>query len=215
MDPTLIVNFKTYSEATGESALKLAKVCDRVSKVEDADIRIAVQSCDLRMIASEVDIPVYAQHVDAIEPGSHTGWVLAEAVEQAGADGTLLNHSEHTLGMDRLEETIDRVKSLGLDVVVCAKDADVGKSVSKFDPDFVAVEPPELIGGDVSVSSAKPELIERAADKVDGRLLVGAGVKDGDDVKKSLELGAVGILVASGVCKAGDVEEAVKGLVSV
>jgi len=67
--------------------------------------------------------------------------------------------------------------------------------------EYIAYEPPELIGGDISVSEAKPEIIERITSKVDN-LLVGAGIKKKEDVKRSLELGAKGILVASGVVKA-------------
>ena len=36
------------------------------------------------------------------------------------------------------------------------------------------------------------------------KLLVGAGVKNGEDVRLAIELGAKGVLLASGVTKASD-----------
>ncbi|MFB6077278.1 MAG: triose-phosphate isomerase, partial [Candidatus Nanohaloarchaea archaeon] len=83
-----------------------------------------------------------------------------------------------------------------------------------FDPDFVAFEPPELIGGDVSVASAKPELIEAAVENAATTVLTGAGVKDSDDVETALDLGTDGVLVASGVVKADDPAAAMTDLVS-
>jgi triosephosphate isomerase len=43
-------------------------------------------------------------------------------------------------------------------------------------------------------------------------VLCGAGVKNGEDVRKAKELGAKGILVASGVVKAENPEEAIRDL---
>ena len=47
-----------------------------------------------------------------------------------------------------------------------------------MEPTYIAYEPPELIGGNVSVSSAKPEIIAQAAKACNGKtkLLVGAGL---------------------------------------
>jgi triosephosphate isomerase len=42
----------------------------------------------------------------------------------------------------------------------------------------------------------------------------GAGVKDRRDVRKALELGTVGVLLASGVVKAKDPEKALRDLAS-
>ena len=214
----IIVNFKSYAEASGENALNLAKICDKVAKELNADIRVAVDAADIRMISREVSIPVYAQHVDEVEPGAHTGYILPEEVKEAGATGTILNHSEHRLRMDVLEKSIERAKQCELITVVCANDASIGKAVNAFNPDFVAVEPPELIGGDISVSSAQPELIKESAVKVaeggSGKLLVGAGVHNGQDVRTSLELGAVGVLLASGVAKSKDPEKVLRDLLS-
>jgi len=129
----------------------------------------------------------------------------------------LLNHSEKRLRLDVLERSIKRAKEAGLITVVCANDADTGKAISAFDVDFIAVEPPELIGGDISVSTAQPGLITESVKKICGEMekcnvLVGAGVKTAEDVRTAIKLGAVGVLVASGITKADDPEKALKEL---
>lgn len=209
----IIVNFKTYESATGEAALRLAKIHEEVANETGHSIGIAVQATDLWRICKEVSIPVYAQHIDPVEFGSATGHILPEAIKATGAIGTLLNHSERRLERTVLEASIKRAKEVGLKVIVCAKDPEEGESFLEFEPELIAVEPPELIGGDISVSTAQPEIIEHAA-KLIGRdkLLVGAGVKNGKDVKIALQLGAKGVLLASGVTKAEDPKAVLRDL---
>jgi triosephosphate isomerase len=76
-------------------------------------------------------------------------------------------------------------------------------------PEFLAIEPPELIGSGRAVSKARPELITETAAALakagySGRLLCGAGIVSGDDVSAAIRLGTQGILVASSVVKAQD-----------
>lgn len=212
--PVIIINFKTYNESTGDNALKLAKICGKVAKDTGASIIVAPQAVDIRMIAKEVSIPVFAQHIDPITAGSHTGSISGEAVKKAGAAGTLINHSENRRDKEEIKKIVEKAKTLGLSTVLCAKDPEEGKELNMFSPDFIAVEPPELIGGDLSVSTAKPEVIKEAVDKIGSNVIVGAGIKNKEDVKKAVELGSVGILVASGIVKAEDPEKALLDLVS-
>ena len=201
----IITNFKTYQSASAENAVKLAKIHQEVSEELDADIRVAVQAVDLFRVTEAVNIPVFAQHIDPIGFGSHTGHILPEAVKSVGAEGTILNHSEHRLDRETLQRAIERAKEVGLTTIVCAETPEEGASFLEFDPDYIAVEPPELIGGDISVSTAKPEIIENAAKLIGHeKLLVGAGVKNGKDVKIAIKLGAKGVLLASGITKAKD-----------
>ena len=201
----IITNFKTYESATGDAALLLAKIHQEVAHETGADIQVAVQAVDLAPLCAELEIPVHAQHIDPVKYGSSTGHILPESVKRAGATGTLLNHSERRLEREVLAAAIKRAKEVGLKTIVCAKDPEEGASFLEFEPDLIAVEPPELIGGDISVSTAQPEIIENAA-RLIGRekLLVGAGVKNGEDVRIALRLGACGVLLASGVTKATD-----------
>lgn len=206
--PLIIVNFKTYAQATGEKALEMAKMHAKVAKEKGVNIAVAVQAVDLRMVAGEVDIPVLAQHFDLAEQGAFTGHVTAHSLKEMGVRGSLLNHSEKRLGLDDIEETVDFARQQGLMTVVCADTAYSGKAVSELAPDFIAIEPPELIGGDVSVCTAKPQIIMDSVAMIGkGKVLVGAGIKMKEDVQKALEGGASGVLVASGIVRALDPEK--------
>ncbi|AHF81195.1 triose-phosphate isomerase [Thermococcus paralvinellae] len=218
-EPIIAINFKTYAQATGEGALRIAKAAEKVYKETGITIVVAPQLADLYRIAQEVEIPVFAQHIDPIKPGSHTGHVLPEAVKEAGAVGTLLNHSENRMLLADLEAAIRRAEEVGLMTMVCSNNPKVSAAVAALDPDYVAVEPPELIGTGIPVSKAKPEVITDTVELVkkvnpNVKVLCGAGISTGEDVKKALELGTVGVLLASGVTKAKDPEKAIWNLVS-
>ena len=218
MKPVLVINFKTYEQGTGKKGLKIAKIADKIAKKEKANIIICVQFTDLYMISKAVKIPVYAQHIDPINYGSNTGWILPESIKKAGAKGTLLNHSEHKIKSKILNDSINRCKEIGLKTLVCANTPKKAREIARLNPNFIAIEPPELIGGDVSVSEAKPQVISKGVNyvkKINPKipLLVGAGIKTTEDVKKSIELGAKGVLVASGILKAKNPERAIINLI--
>lgn len=195
----IFVNFKTYQEGTGEKAVSLARICAEVAKTTGVVIIPVVQAADIWRL-KESGFEVWAQHVDDIEYGPNTGQTLPEAVMAAGAKGTLLNHSENKLPVEVIGGLVKRVKSLGLKVLVCAESVDEGQQIAKFGPDFLAYEPPELIGGDVSVSTAKPEIIRNFVSEIASLpVLVGAGIHTQRDVSTALALGATGILVSSGI----------------
>ena len=203
--PQIITNFKVYFEGFGEDAVRMAKIHEEVAKKTGVSIGIAVSALDLKEIVGCVDIPVFVQHIDPIVCGKGTGGLLPEAVKDIGAFGTLLNHSEKRINRDELAHSIKRAKEVGLKQIVCAESADEGASFLEFEPDMIAVEPPELIGGDISVSTANPEIIDRSIELVGhGKVIIGAGIKDFRDVKIAFELGVSGILVSSGVMKAKD-----------
>lgn len=212
--PLILVNFKVYESSVGANAIALAKLHERIAQKTGANIGIAVSALDLAAVSAAVSIPVFAQHVDGKDFGAATGAIIAGQVKAAGAVGTLLNHSEKRLG-EALGAAITAAKRAGLVTVVCAENAAEAEKFVAFAPDFLAVEPPELIGGDISVTTANPEIIREAVTKV-GQipLLVGAGVKNGADVAIALELGAVGVLLASGVTRATDPEKVLRDLVS-
>ena len=217
--PTIVLNVKTYMEATGEKAVELAKAMDRIAKETGASMAIAVQATDIWRCAEEVAIPVFAEHVDPITPGSHTGWTLPEAVQAAGAVGTLINHSEHRLQLADIDACLQKAKKLNLDQIVCSNNIATSMAAAALSPNFVAVEPPELIGGDISVTKADPDIVSGSVNAVQQvnpkvRVLCGAGVKNGKDVAKALELGAEGVLLASGVVKAKNWEDVLRDLAS-
>jgi len=168
-------------------------------------------------VARSVDLPVLSQHVDAKAQGAATGWVTPQAVKAAGAVGTLLNHSERRGLLADLGASVAASRQAGLLTIVCTDTEATSAAAAALKPDFVAVEPPELIGGNVSVTDARPEVVieaVKAVRRVDEgvKVLCGAGIKSGKDVRKAVELGASGVLVASGVVKAKDPKAAVLDL---
>ncbi|MGA2680703.1 MAG: triose-phosphate isomerase [Candidatus Bathyarchaeia archaeon] len=207
--PVIIVNFKTYLESTGKKAVELAKAAEKVTKETGASIVVAPQFVDIARIAKAVEIPVFAQHVDPIKPGSYTGHVLAEAIKEAGAVGTLINHSERQLKLSEIEAIISLCRDKDLVSCVCANNPSVSASVAAMRPDIVSFEPPELIGTGVAVSKAQPEVVTNTVKLVrrvnaDITILCGAGISQSEDVATSLKLGTSGVLVASGIVKAKD-----------
>jgi len=209
----ILVNLKAYPCDPIEVASAARDVAD------DSGVRIAVspQAADLARVA-ETGVETWAQHVDPNSHGSHTGSTLAEAVADAGAQGTLINHSEKRLRLADIDSAIQAAERAGLKTCVCANNpAQIGAAAA-LGPDSVAVEPPALIGGDVSVATADPGIVEdavEAAAAVDDDVAVycGAGISSGEDVATAGDLGASGILLASGVAKADDPRAALESLV--
>lgn len=205
--PIILINFKTYTESTGQKALELAKQAEKAHNETQVAIGVAPQFTDIAIIARAVSIPVFSQHIDPIKPGNCTGHVLAESIRQAGATGTLINHSERQLKLSDIDETIKLAENNDLATCVCANNPNISQAVATLEPDILAIEPPELIGTGIPVSKAKPEVITdtiRLVRKVnpDVTILCGAGITQPEDVAAALKLGTQGVLVASGIVKA-------------
>ncbi len=216
--PIILINFKAYRESSGKKAVELAKTAEKVWKETGITISVAPQLTDLAIVAREVEIPVFAQHVDAVEPGSATGHVTLEAIKDAGAIGTMLNHSERRIRADQVDFLVKKARKLNLVTVVCSNTPEVTAAMASLSPDMVAIEPPELIGTGIPVSKAKPEIVLNSVKLVkkvnpEVKVLCGAGITTGDDVKAAINLGTVGVLLASGVVKAKDWYSAIMNLV--
>jgi len=209
--PLVVLNFKTYTESTGKNAVRIAGMCADVSKETGISIIAVPQLSDLSSVA-EIGIPVFAQHIDGIGPGSHTGSVLAEAVCDSGAIGTLINHSERRLTLADIDSAIQAADRAGLATIVCSNNIATTKAAAALKPD-------ELIGSGIPVSTADPGIVSGAAYAVAGitpdvRVLCGAGISKGEDMQAALKLGTVGVLLASGIIRAPDPGDALRDLVS-
>ena len=210
----VLVNLKAYPCDPVEVASAARDVAD------DAGVRVGVapQAAHLDRVA-ETGVETWAQHISPVEHGSHTGSTLAEAAADAGATGTLINHSERRLKLADVDAAVDAADRAGLDTCVCANNPDQIAAAAALGPGAVAVEPPELIGGDVSVSTADPDIVEDAVAAAAGvdegvEVYCGAGISTGDDVIAAGDLGAAGVLLASGVAKADDPRAALEDLVA-
>jgi triosephosphate isomerase len=217
--PVVIINFKTYTKATGEKAVLLAQTCERISNKYDVPIVLAPQIPDLFRVAKAVEIPVFSQHMDPGEPGRFTGHVLGDTLVESGCAGTLLNHSEKRMQLADIEESISRAHKLNLFTVVCTNNIQVSVAAACMNPWSVAVEPPELIGSGISVSQAQPTIISGTVEKIrkvnkNVVILCGAGISTGEDVASAIKLGAHGVLLASAVANSDKPEPILSDLVS-
>ena len=218
MQPLIVVNFKTYATAMGQKAVDLAQAMERASKDHVRMIAV-VSAFDLHAVKQAApSLEVWSQHLDPVGQGSFTGWLQHENAIERGAQGTIINHAEHKVDIEHVQQLMQQLPD-DFPMCACAADVDEAHQLAELGPSFIAVEPPELIGGDISVTTADPAIVSDTVNAVRAinpqvRVLCGAGVKDGKDVKTAVELGAHGVLLASGVTKASDVDAVLADLVA-
>jgi triosephosphate isomerase len=212
----LIINFKNYEEVSADKAIKLAESARHVAEKLKIEIVVAPPQPVLALIAKSVQIPVICQHVDTEKMGPSTGFVVPEMAKSYGAVGSLINHSEHRIDMSTIRSLVERMRKIGMASIVCAQEPHEVVEISTLHPDFIAIEPPELIGSGRAVSKENPAIITKSVQGAGSRssVICGAGITDKDDVAKAMELGSQGILVASGIVKADSWERKITELVS-
>jgi len=214
--PILIINYKAYSEGLGKKALEIAMAANEIAKKYNVAIAVCPQAIDLREVRRVAkSIYVLAQHVDPYFQGAYTGSITISALLDCKANGTLLNHCEKKMKLEELARAIELCKENKLVSICCASTPEEAAQIAKYSPDFIALEPPELVGTGIAVSKAKPEVLTKTIEEVrkiskEIKLLCGAGITKGEDVKKAIELGMEGVLVASGILKAKDYYKAIE-----
>jgi triosephosphate isomerase (TIM) len=205
----IFVNYKTFEESSGPKALALTKILEEAAHESQVKIIPVVQIIDAESVISGTTLEVWIQHVDPLSYGAHTGWTLPEEAAKIGVSGVFLNHSEHKFdNFDTLYTANEKAMSANLKTLIFAGNLDELKKISELAPTYVAYEPAELVGSTTtSVAEAQPQIISQATEIAKSAglpLIVGAGIHSLGDVKKSLELGAVGVAVATDVVKAVD-----------
>jgi len=209
----LVINCKNYPEVSTIPKLrKLISAVGRVASEHRIPICVAppqhllaVAAEDIRA-RSDARLVVLAQHVDVRNVGSTTGYVVPDLLKESGVGGSIINHSEHRLEPSDIRIIVGRLRELGMMSVLCVQDVSEAGRYAGMNPDYIAIEPPELIGSGRAVSTERPELVSDAAKAVSessstSKLLCGAGIISGADAARARELGSVGILVASGVVR--------------
>ncbi|MFH1290051.1 MAG: triose-phosphate isomerase [Nanoarchaeota archaeon] len=196
----IIINFKNYT--SGDKTLRLAK---KIEKYLPKAI-VAVPAVDIRGIAEKTKLHVFAQHIDAIG-GRATGFLLPETTKAVGAQGTLLNHSEHPLPYRVLKRAVPRAHKAGLRVILCAPTIRDAKKLLKLKPEAIAFEDKKLIGTKKSITQYRIEEVKKFAELLNNSPhgcvpLCGAGINSAEDVKASHNLGCFGVLIASAIAKA-------------
>ena len=216
MKGTIILNFKIYKEASGKKAIALAKKLSKVKK-NGYDLIVAPSLLTTKEIIDNTNLTIFSQHTDHVPLGAHTGRISANELKEIGVTGSILNHSERKIPIKYLGEIIQDCKKNKLKTVVCASTLSEIKKVAEFKPDFIAYEPKELIGGEVSVTSAKPDIIIKAVELVKSlsrrtKILCGAGVHNKEDLGQALVLGCSGVLIGHSVPKAKDPKKFLEGM---
>lgn len=217
--PVILVNLKCYQESIGHGAHRIAKAAREVADESGVYIALATLPMDIHPIKHHFSLPVFAQHFDPISPGANTGRIPLAAMKSAGAVGSLVNHSEYRLTLADIDKNVTLLRQEGMISCVCSNNVATTAAAAALNPDFVAIEPPELIGGSISVAEANPDIITnsvKAAQRInpDVKILTGAGIHSGTCVKTAIDLGTAGVLLASSVVKAEDPATVLRDLVS-
>jgi triosephosphate isomerase len=213
MKPIVVINFKLYPESSGKNALILAQKIASVRAPKHAII-LAPTLLTTREISKTTKLPIFAQHIDPITFGAHTGHIGMNELKESKITGVLLNHSERKVALPTLQKTILLCKKNKLQTIVCASSIAEIKLIAPLRPTFIAYEPAELIGKDISVTQAKPQIITKAQSLLQQptKLLVGAGIHSSDDIHHALSLGAQGVLLSHAICTAKNPQKALQGL---
>ncbi len=181
------------------------------------DIALSPSLLTLPFLSVLPSFPLFAQHADPFEPGAHTGSISLEELKELGVWGTILNHSEKKVLFSTLKATVRRCQKLHLLTVLCAATLPEAQKLLSLKPDYLAYEPKELIGGNVSVTKARPAIITAVVDitpriSPKTKVLCGAGVHSKSDVQRAVELGCQGVLVSHSIVLAKNPQKALQGL---
>ena len=216
--PLFLVGFKSYREAVGQNAVKMAKMAAEVSKGTEVCVMIMPQTADIYRIAQNVEIPILAQHVDPVPHGGYAAAVLAEAVKEAGAVGSLINHKDLKLKIQDLQRVVSRTREVGLISAVCADSPEEAQMISLLNPDIIIPELPELIGTKTAVTKADTKFVTdsiRLIKKYGPKVLVaiGAGINTGDDAGAAIRLGADGAGASKGIVTSENPMQTMKDMI--
>ncbi len=214
---TLIINFKNYAEILGNKSLELAKSAETVARRVDVEMIVAPPVPLLHAVSRKVSIPVFSQKVDDRDQGKSTGAIVAQAIRESGCSGSILNHSESRVPPSTIRKILARMRTLRLSTCLCAETARETSEFAKFSAEYLAVEPPELIGTGLAVSRAMPEMVSKTVSEVRrrgyrGKILCGAGIVSGEDVVAARRHGMRGVLVSSSVVMARNWKDKIREL---
>ena len=210
LKPIIILNLKAYKEAMNKHLYEIHEVVETVCR-EFPRIHFAIAPNTIYLsdlCRRKNHTLILAQHADPVGYGAYTGHIPIAALRDIGADGFIINHSEHRVGYETIEKAVRISLETNLKVCVCAGDLPEVRALSRLTPNYVAFEPPELIGTGKSVSRMMPEQLKKSVEIIlresEGKSIpiCGAGITDRRDVELAIKYGSRGILVASAFVKA-------------
>ncbi|HET9807086.1 MAG: triose-phosphate isomerase [Deltaproteobacteria bacterium] len=206
MKGPIIINCKNYLEIAGEKIFQLSEIAQDISERYKIEIMIAPPQNSLFYLSQFIKLPLICQHVDDEKIGPTTGFIIPELAKSYGASGSLINHSEHRMEHANIKNAIERLRHLNMFSIVCASTSREVGELSRFNPDMIAIEPPELIGTGKAVSKVNPSIITESVKEArtyskNVKVICGAGIVDKTDIQSAINLGSQGILLASGLIK--------------
>lgn len=210
----ILVNFKIYQETFGDKVIQLGMLIKEIADKSNIRIIVCASALDALRL-KDLGLEVWLQNVDEYEDGKHSGWVSAKQALALGIKGSLLNHSEHQIPRGTILKILKN-KPQGFEIMCCVKNVGQIESwVAKAKPDYILYEPPELIGSSTDSVASKPDSIKKAV-KLSGDipLMVGAGVKNRQDVIISLKMGAKSVGLASGFVLSKDPKSVLEDIIS-
>ncbi|MGM0420796.1 MAG: triose-phosphate isomerase [Bacillota bacterium] len=214
ISPFFLLGIKGY--LYGNKLLQLARASDLISIKYEVDIILTPQPVDIRLLVDNTEhLFIFAQHMDAVKPGIGNGLILPEAVKAAGADGVILNHPEKQMNFSELSKAINRARDLKLTTIVSVSSIQEAEAVSKFEPDIILAERPELIAtGNTAETEFTLKIID-AVVKNDPNILIvqGGGISRGEDVYKAICSGVDGVGAASAIMEAEESIEKLEDMV--
>lgn len=207
----------------GQSSINLALKADKISKKYDVHIIYTPQYVDIPRIAKAIkNISIFAQHMDPVEIGRGIGAVLPEAIKEAGAVGTLLNHAERKMTLCNISKAIKRADEVGLATMVCADNLFEVLAVAQLGPNIILAEPESQIGKKKSINNdsiKQKEYIREVKEKVKAinpliKILFSTGIYSGSDVYNIISMGAEATGCTSGIIKAENPVEKMEEMIS-
>lgn len=205
----IIVNFKNYK--SGKEALEL---CRRIER-HLPDAIVAVSDYDAGLVSAKTRLKVFTQHVDYFKTGRATGFAIPEVVKRIGAEGALLNHSEHRITADTVKRTVKRANEVGLKIVLCVESVAQAEEFKSLKPWAIAYEDEELVASGKSITQFRQDDIGRFVEVLKGSKILpicGAGIHSKYDVLVARQLGCKGVLISSAIAKSRNAGKLLKEL---
>ncbi len=205
----IVINFKNY--VNGRKAVNLAREIEKYLPLAI----VVVPDFDIREIASKTKLKVFAQHVDYFKTFRATGFNVPEVLKASGAEGSLLNHSEHRLRDETIERTVKRAKDAGLKIILCVESVKHARKLKELKPWAIAFEAPELVASGKSITSYRGKDVEKFVRLLKNTRIIpfcGAGISSKWDVLAAKELGCKGVLISSAIASAKNPEKILKEL---
>jgi len=208
----IFLALKTYKQTTDDQVIKILSSVKKVVNETNIPIIAVAQATDIYRIKKELGIEIWSQHVDPIDPGKNTGWISPYSIKEAGATGVLINHSEHKISEEAVVKTVEKAKQYGLKTMVIGQSPEMVIKYDSLDADFVSYEKEDLIASSTSLIDQQEAAIRELVKKIKHPLIIGAGINDGEDTKKTKAAGAAGVLMATYFVTAPDPEAKLREL---